>query len=50
MGSMLAPAAIAPPGLAQPAPGGFRLSGRWPWDTGVMHASWVIVSGFAALP
>ncbi len=46
---VLAPAAIAPPGLAQPAPGGFRLSGRWPWGTGVMHASWVIVSGFAAV-
>lgn len=45
---VLAPAVIAPPGLAQPEPGGFRLRGRWQWGTGVMHASWVIVSGFIA--
>ena len=38
---------IAPTGLAQRENGGFRLSGRWQWGTGVMHASWVIVSGFA---
>jgi len=43
---VLAPAVISPTGLAQPEPGGFRLSGRWKWGTGVMHASWVIVSGF----
>jgi alkylation response protein AidB-like acyl-CoA dehydrogenase len=46
---VLAPAVIAPMGAAQPEPGGFRLSGRWQWGTGVMHASWVIVSGFVGL-
>jgi alkylation response protein AidB-like acyl-CoA dehydrogenase len=40
---VLAPAAIAVTGLAQPVDGGFRLNGRWQWGTGAMHAQWVIV-------
>jgi alkylation response protein AidB-like acyl-CoA dehydrogenase len=40
---------IAPTSVAQPEDGGFRLSGRWPWGTGVMHASWVIVSALAGI-
>ncbi len=40
---VLAPATIAPSGRARPDDGGFRLSGRWQWGTGVMHADWVIV-------
>lgn len=39
----LAPAAIAPHGLARPVDGGFRLNGRWQWGTGAMHAHWIIV-------
>lgn len=40
---VLAPAAIAVAGTARPVDGGFRLSGRWQWGTGAMHAQWVIV-------
>ena len=41
---VLAPAAIAPTGTMVPVDGGFRLSGRWSWATGVNHADeWVIV-------
>lgn len=40
---VLAPAAIAPNGVAVPVKGGFRLDGRWQWGTGVMHCDWVIV-------
>jgi alkylation response protein AidB-like acyl-CoA dehydrogenase len=42
-GFVLAPGVIAPTGRADPVPGGYRLSGRWKWGTGVMHASWAIV-------
>lgn len=41
---VLAPGAVAPTGQAQAVDGGYRLSGRWGWGTGVMHSSWVIVS------
>lgn len=40
---VLAPAVINPTGRARPDGEGFRLSGRWQWGTGVMHASWVIL-------
>jgi len=40
---VLAPGAIAPVGTVRREAAGFRLSGRWQWGTGVMHASWVIV-------
>ncbi|GAS86737.1 acyl-CoA dehydrogenase [Mycolicibacterium brisbanense] len=40
----LAPAPLAPTGRGLPAPGGVRLSGRWSWATGVMHANWIIVA------
>ena len=42
---VLAPAVIAPSGRARKVEGGHRLSGRWQWGTGVMHASWVIAGG-----
>jgi 3-hydroxy-9,10-secoandrosta-1,3,5(10)-triene-9,17-dione monooxygenase len=42
---ILAPASLAPGGVAEPADGGFLLVGRWQWGTGVMHADWVIASG-----
>ncbi len=31
-----------PGGEARPAPGGWRLSGRWGWGSGIHHADWVI--------
>jgi alkylation response protein AidB-like acyl-CoA dehydrogenase len=46
-GYVLAPAALAPSGVAGRVEGGFRLSGRWQWGTGVMHADWVIVGARA---
>jgi alkylation response protein AidB-like acyl-CoA dehydrogenase len=46
-GYVLAPAALAPSGVAGRVEGGFRLSGRWQWGTGVVHADWVIVGARA---
>ncbi len=40
---VLAPGAIAPTGKATPVEGGYRVSGRWAWGTGVMHSTWVMV-------
>lgn len=40
----LAPAPLAPTGRGVPVDGGIRLTGRWSWATGVMHANWIIVS------
>ncbi len=40
----LAPAPLAPTGRGRPVDGGIRLTGRWSWATGVMHANWIIVS------
>ena len=42
---ILAPASISPNGKAQVVDGGYKLSGRWAWGTGVMHADWVILNG-----
>jgi alkylation response protein AidB-like acyl-CoA dehydrogenase len=33
-----------------PAAGGYELSGRWPWGTGIVHADWVMLNGIVALP
>lgn len=43
--TVLAPASLAPTGQATQVDGGWRLSGRWSWGSGIMHASWVIVGG-----
>ncbi len=42
-GAVLAPAPLAPSGRGESADGGYRITGRWSWATGVMHADWVIV-------
>ncbi len=44
-GTVLAPAALAPNGQLEAVDGGYRLSGRWSWATGVMESDWVIVTG-----
>lgn len=31
---------LAPLGAAVPADGGWRVSGRWPWASGCLHAQW----------
>jgi indole-3-acetate monooxygenase len=33
--------AIAPTGVATPTDGGYRLTGRWPFASGVRHAEWL---------
>ncbi len=42
------PCPLAPTGTATPVDGGYRVSGRWQWATGVQHADWVMVN--ALLP
>lgn len=42
-GAVLAPAPLAPSGRGELTDGGYLLTGRWSWATGVMHADWVIV-------
>lgn len=39
---VLAPAMIAPSGVATRENGGYRLQGRWQWSSGIMHGDWVI--------
>jgi alkylation response protein AidB-like acyl-CoA dehydrogenase len=36
-----------PRGVARPVPGGYMISGRWGFSSGIVHASWVI-GGFPA--
>ncbi len=38
------PCPLAPTGKALPVEGGYRLTGRWQWATGVQHADWVMVN------
>lgn len=39
-----APAPFQPTGTAVDAEGGYRLTGRWRWATGIMHADWVFTA------
>ncbi len=39
---VLAPAMLSPSGRAERVDGGYRLTGRWPWGTGVVHGEWTI--------
>ena len=39
---ILAPAMLAPSGVATREGEGYRLRGRWQWASGVMHGDWVI--------
>lgn len=39
---VLAPAMLSPTGQVVKEKGGYRLSGRWSWSTGIMHADWVL--------
>jgi 3-hydroxy-9,10-secoandrosta-1,3,5(10)-triene-9,17-dione monooxygenase len=34
-----------PAGQAIPAPGGFRLTGTWPWASGILHCGWALLAG-----
>ena len=39
---MIAPGAAFPPGRAMRVPGGFRVTGRWNYASGIMHADWAM--------
>jgi resorcinol 4-hydroxylase (FADH2) len=43
-------ACFAPTGAAIPANGGYRLSGRWSFASGVDHASWIRLGAFIKPP
>ena len=47
---ILAPASLAASGKAQPVDDGYRLSGRWRWGTGIVHADWVMVGALVDRP
>ena len=38
------PCPLAPTGTAIPVDGGYRITGRWQWATGIMHGNWVMVN------
>ncbi|WP_420623626.1 hypothetical protein [Candidatus Poriferisodalis sp.] len=42
--------ALRPGGMAQRVDGGYRVSGRWAWGSGVEHADWVMVPVFSDGP
>ena len=44
----IASGAVIPRGLGTPAPGGWRVSGRWPFASGSAHSSWLL-AGFRIL-
>lgn len=46
-GYVLMPAASAPNMTARKVDGGWEVSGRAVWGSGVMHADWVMISGLA---
>jgi 3-hydroxy-9,10-secoandrosta-1,3,5(10)-triene-9,17-dione monooxygenase len=40
----------APTGKVAPAPGGYRLDGRWSWCSGLRHSQWIMIGGLAFRP
>lgn len=42
---IIAPGVTSPPGKVVETKGGYRLTGRWKWGTGVMHADWILAAG-----
>jgi 3-hydroxy-9,10-secoandrosta-1,3,5(10)-triene-9,17-dione monooxygenase len=47
---VLAPAMLAPSGVAVRDGEGYRLRGRWQWATGIMHGEWVIPGALEQTP
>jgi 3-hydroxy-9,10-secoandrosta-1,3,5(10)-triene-9,17-dione monooxygenase len=43
-GYTMAPGQVMPSGSAKPVDGGFELSGRWGYATGIQHGDWVLLS------
>ena len=46
--ALIASSVIFPAGKTAPADGGYRLSGRWPFCSGVTHSRWVMLGGTIA--
>jgi indole-3-acetate monooxygenase len=47
-GNILA-GSLAPTGRGIKVPGGYRVSGRWAWGSGIMHSNWIIVAFLAQI-
>ncbi|MBN9623836.1 MAG: acyl-CoA dehydrogenase [Actinobacteria bacterium] len=48
---VLAPAPLKPSGMAEPTKGGYLLSGRWQWATGVTHSpDWILCGALRPNP
>ena len=45
----LSASSFAPSGRVTPVEGGFRLSGKWSFCSGIDHARWMILSAFAGM-
>jgi alkylation response protein AidB-like acyl-CoA dehydrogenase len=45
----LSASSFAPSGKIEPAPGGYKLSGKWSFCSGIDHAQWMILSAFAGM-
>jgi alkylation response protein AidB-like acyl-CoA dehydrogenase len=43
---MITAGLILPVGRAERVPGGFRVTGRWPFGSGITHADWVVAGCF----
>jgi indole-3-acetate monooxygenase len=41
---------LSPAGVAERVPGGYRVSGRWGWGSGIRHSSWVFTCAVVAAP
>jgi alkylation response protein AidB-like acyl-CoA dehydrogenase len=46
----LVPAPLAPTGTAVAVDGGYRVTGRWEWATGVHHSDWILVHAIQTEP
>ena len=46
--SSLISSSLIPAGIATPAPGGFRYSGRWKYSSGCEHCRWAFLGGTVA--
>ena len=47
-GIPLVAGSLLPKGQASPVAGGYRISGRWPFASGIHHADWVLAGAFLA--
>lgn len=46
--TLIATSLIYPAGRAKPVEGGYELSGRWPFCSGILHSDWIILGGMVA--